>query len=85
MYVSNEVVAYTLSAEHVVMFASFFLHLQLCACTWGCCGCVHTQYAWVCVCVFRGIGMLYMCVCVHMCVSFWGCTYVYAYAAHVCV
>ena len=26
-----------------------------------------------------------MCVCVHMCVSFWGCTYVCVYAAHVCV
>ena len=49
----------------------------------GCCGCVHTQYAWVCVCVFRGIGMC-MCVCVHMCVSFWGCTYVCVYAARVC-
>ena len=49
---SNEAVAYTLSAEHVVMFASFFLHLQLCVCTWGMLWvCAYTICMGVCVCI----------------------------------
>lgn len=65
---SNEAVAYTLSAEHVVMFASFFLHLQLCVCTWGMLWvCAYTICMGVCVCVFRGKGCIYVCVCTHVC------------------